>query len=475
MKIRDFAKAGHWPTLLCAFLYFDISFMVWVLIGGLSTAIDDQLHLSDAEKGILVAVPLLGGAFLRLVLGVTTDHFGARRTAVFGLVATVLPLLLGWLWAESFEQLLVVGLLLGVAGASFAAALPMASRWYPPQYQGLALGIAGAGNSGTALALFFAPRLAKMLSWHAVFGLALVPVLVTLALVALLARESPNRPPPKALADYGSVLGKRDTWWFCFFYSVTFGGFVGLASFLSIFFRDQFELDKVAAGTFATICVLAGSFLRPVGGYLADRFGGMRLLLALYIGAGMCMLGLATVPAFAVSMLLMFLTMGLLGMGNGAVFQVVPQRFPREIGVVTGIVGAAGGVGGFLLPTFLGGVKESMGSFGFGFLAFAALCFAGAVAVGLVIRVMGPAPLFTLTYCNNFRSYSRAQCRVHKSCRHRSTVSRGNNTASRGSSNRHNSHSTVSPGSSNPSRQSSNPCPRCKSSLSPSRPSASWA
>src|SRR5207247_1440928 len=192
----------------------------------------------------------------------------------------------------------LVGLLLGVAGASFAAALPLASRWYPPQYQGLALGIAGAGNSGTALALFFAPRLASLLDWHAVFGLSLLPVMLTLALVALLAKEVPNRPAPKALADYAGILGKRETWWFCFFYSVTFGGFVGLASFLSIFFYDQFGLSKVEAGTFATVCVIAGSFLRPVGGYVADHLGGFRLLLGLYVGVGACMLGLAVVPPF---------------------------------------------------------------------------------------------------------------------------------------------------------------------------------
>jgi MFS transporter, NNP family, nitrate/nitrite transporter len=387
MTLREFSRVGHWPTLLCAFLYFDISFMVWVLLGGLSTAIDDQLHLSDTQKGILVAVPLLGGALLRLVLGVTTDHYGARWTALVGLVATLLPLLLGWLWADSLAELLVVGLLLGVAGASFAAALPMASRWYPPEYQGLALGIAGAGNSGTALALFFAPRLAIMFDWHAVFGLALLPVIATLALVGLFAKESPTRPPPKALVDYAAVLGRRDTWWFCFFYSVTFGGFVGLASFLSIFFRDQFGLSKVEAGAFATVCVIAGSFLRPVGGHLADRVGGMRLLLALYVLVGFCMLGLATVPIFEASMTLMFLTLGLLGMGNGAVFQAVPQRFPKEIGVMTGIVGAAGGLGGFALPTFLGSAKELLGSFGYGFLGFGLASLGAAIAVGAVMRV----------------------------------------------------------------------------------------
>jgi NNP family nitrate/nitrite transporter-like MFS transporter len=256
----------------------------------------------------------------------------------------------------------------------------------------LALGIAGAGNSGTALALFFAPRLAAQFDWHAVFGLALLPVLAVLVLVALCARENPDRPPPKKLTDYAGVLARRDTWWFCYFYSITFGGFVGLASFLSTFFRDHFDISKVEAGGYATACVIAGSFLRPLGGYLADRIGGLRLLLALYLLVGVCMLGLSALPAFAASLLLLFLSLGLLGMGNGAVFQVVPQRFPREIGVLTGIVGAAGGVGGFLLPTVLGGVKDGLGSFGYGFLGFGLVSIAGAVVVATVMRSWLPAP-----------------------------------------------------------------------------------
>lgn len=157
MKLRDFRRAGHAPTLFAAFLYFDVSFMVWVLIGSLANSIVPELGLSDAQKGLMVAVPLLGGAVLRLVLGVLTDHIGARRTGILGMALTIIPLLLGWLWADSFSKVLLVGLLLGVAGASFAVALPLASRWYPPQHQGLAMGIAGAGNSGTALATFSAP------------------------------------------------------------------------------------------------------------------------------------------------------------------------------------------------------------------------------------------------------------------------------------------------------------------------------
>src|SRR5260370_15103027 len=175
MHLRGFLRSGHWPTLACAFLYFDISFMVWVLLGALANSIVPDFGLQPAQKGFLVAVPILGGAILRLVLGVLTDHIGARRTGILGLLLTLVPLLMGWLWADSFGKLLLVGLLLGVAGASFAAALPLASRWYPPQYQGMAMGIAGAGNSGTALATFFGPRLAEWLGWAPVFAPAPLP------------------------------------------------------------------------------------------------------------------------------------------------------------------------------------------------------------------------------------------------------------------------------------------------------------
>jgi NNP family nitrate/nitrite transporter-like MFS transporter len=386
MNLREFAKAGHTPTLLCAFLYFDISFMVWVLLGALANSIAPDFGLNDAQRGLMVAVPLLGGAILRLVLGVLTDHIGARRTGIIGLVLTVIPLLMGWLWADSFSKVLLMGLLLGVAGASFAAALPLASRWYPPQYQGLAMGIAGAGNSGTALATFFAPRLVPMVGWEGVFGLALIPILLTLVVFVIFAKDSPQQPPPKPLKDYGAVLTMKDTWWFCFFYSVTFGGFVGLASFLNSFFKIQYDLSPATAGTCATLCVIAGSLLRPIGGYLADRFGGIRLLTGLYLVVGCVLLAQAAMPPLLVATMLLFTAMGSLGMGNGAVFQLVPQRFPKEIGVITGIVGAAGGLGGFFLPTVLGGLKQWTGTFAGGFLLFAAIGFASAVLLIMVSK-----------------------------------------------------------------------------------------
>ncbi len=179
----------------------------------------------------------------------------------------------------------------------------------------------------------------------------------------------------------------RDTWWFCLFYSITFGGFVGLASFLNVFFLSQYGLTKVQAGGFTTLCVLAGSFLRPVGGYLADRLGGVRMLTLLYISVGFAVLAVSTLPILGVATLLLFAVMGLLGMGNGAVFQLVPNRFPSEIGVATGVIGAAGGLGGFLLPNLLGSVKQMTGSFGAGFFVFAiAGGFGGALALAHASR-----------------------------------------------------------------------------------------
>jgi NNP family nitrate/nitrite transporter-like MFS transporter len=405
MNLREFRRAGHFPSLACAFLYFDVSFMIWVLIGPLANRIVTQLYPRGADeavadyvtrtnpaKGLLVAVPLLGGAVLRLVLGVMTDRWGAKRTGLIGMAVTAIPLLLAWLWAESYLDLILVGGLLGVAGASFAAALPLASRWYPPKHQGLAMGIAGAGNSGTAVATLFAPVLAAWLGgWPGVFGLAIVPLAVTFLVFVAFAKDSPNQPPPKPLGGYVTVLRHADAWWFCLLYSVTFGGFVGLASFLNTFFKDQYFPDDAKTGetyaaVFTTLCVFAGSFLRPVGGYLADRLGGVRMLLMLYGGLAAMMLGMASLPPLPLALAFLFVGMGLLGMGNGSVFQLVPQRFGKEIGVVTGIVGAAGGVGGFFLPNLLGGLKGWTGTFGPGFAVFA---LAGLGCVGLLLALRG--------------------------------------------------------------------------------------
>lgn len=388
MHIKEFKKSGHFPTLLSAFLYFDVSFMVWVLLGPLAVFITEDFKLSPAQKGLLVALPLLGGSFLRLVLGVLCDRLGARRTALIGLSVTLLPLVWGWLGANTLTELHCIALMLGIAGASFAAALPMASRWYPPEHQGLAMGIAGAGNSGTVLTALLAPRLAQYFgSWHAVFGLALVPVALVWLAVTIMAKEAPGKAAPKTAGEYMAALKQADTLWFCLFYSVTFGGFVGLASFLPTLFTDQYGLAKVQAGNLTALCVFAGSFVRPIGGYFADRLGGVRMLTGLYAAIGVLTLLIAQLPAVGLMTVMMFVLMAILGSGNGSVFQLVPQRFPREIGVMTGLVGAAGGLGGFCVPFALGALKQSMGSYSAGFFIFSM----GALACLALIVLLHPS------------------------------------------------------------------------------------
>jgi NNP family nitrate/nitrite transporter-like MFS transporter len=386
MRWRDFRKSGHPQTLFSAFLYFDISFMIWVLLGALGVFIAQEFGLTATEKGLMVAIPILSGALLRIPVGMLVDHLGPKKTGMVGMGITAFPLLWGWSAASTMSEIYLMGLLLGVAGASFAVALPLAGRWYPPRYQGLAMGIAGAGNSGTVLAALLAPRLAETVGWHGVMGLALIPLGATFLVYAFLAKDSPDQPRPKPLRRYWLVLRESDTYWFSFFYSVTFGGFVGLASFLVIFFHDQYGLSKVMAGNFAALCVFAGSFFRPFGGLLADKIGGVRALTLLYAVVAASMVGVSALPPLWTVTVFLFVGMTALGMGNGSVFQLVPQRFRKEIGVMTGLVGAAGGIGGFFLPAYLGYFKDVTGTYATGFLLFASLAALALVSLRIVQR-----------------------------------------------------------------------------------------
>ncbi|PZD97749.1 MFS transporter [Paenibacillus sambharensis] len=369
MENKGFWQSGHKPSLFSAFLYFDVSFMIWVLMGPLVIVIMNDYPMDAAQKANLVALPILGGSVLRLVLGFLTDYIGPKRTGQIGMIITMVPLIWAWQFVNSLTELYYVGLLLGMAGASFAAALPLASRWYPPQYQGLAMGIAGAGNSGTVLTTLFANRIAQHFgSWEIVFAFALIPIAIVFIVFSIFAKDSPNQPAPKKLGDYAAILKYRDTWLFCILYSVTFGGFVGMSNYLTIFFNTQYGLSAVKAADFTTICVIAGSFFRPVGGWLADKIGGIRMLMLLYAGAGIMLASVSSIPPLSVVTVLLFIGMMCLGAGNGSVFQLVPQRFQNEIGIVTGIVGAAGGLGGYFLPKILGNLYQSTGSYTPGFL-----------------------------------------------------------------------------------------------------------
>lgn len=385
MDKKGFRHSGHTPSLVAALVHFDVSFMVWVLLGALGAYVSGDLGLSPAQKGLMVAVPPLGGSLFRLLVGPMADRVGTKRTGMVSMGLVLVPLAWGWLAGGTYGQVLGIGLLLGIAGASFAVALPLASRWYPPEYQGLALGIAGAGNSGTIIAALLAPRLAEHVGWHAVFGLAAIPVTAAWLAFTVLAKE-----PPRAAAPSGgilSLLDDTDARWLCAFYVVTFGGFVGLSGYLPIFFVDRFGLSKVTAASFAALCAAAGSFLRPVGGAIADRLGGTRVLTAVLGVVAAAGLALATLPSVGPTVALLFVTLGALGIGNGAVFQIVPQRFPTRIGAMTGLVGAAGGVGGFLLPFELGALVSATGTFAAGFVLFGAAAGVAALAVTWRTRV----------------------------------------------------------------------------------------
>lgn len=383
-----FLKAGHLPTLVASFLYFDLSFMVWVLLGPLAVLIAKDIGLNAAQKGLMVATPVLAGALLRIVAGVLAQYIGPKRAGLVAQIFVILALGTAWLIGlHSFSQMLLVGVALGVAGASFAIALPLTSQWYPAEHQGTALGIAGAGNSGTVLAALFAPGLAALLGWRDVLGLAALPLLVVLIVFGLIAQDSPRRPRPLAAASYWKVLLVPEAWSLMLFYSVSFGGFVGLASSLPIYFHDQYGLNPVLAGYVTAACVFTGSMLRPIGGAIADRIGGLKTLAGVYLVAFAALVAVALeLTAMGLALGAFIVAMGALGMGNGAVFQLVPQRFRSEVAIMTGLVGMTGGIGGFYLASSLGYSKYLSGSYTAGFAIFAGLTMIAFLGVLLALR-----------------------------------------------------------------------------------------
>ena len=349
--------------------------MVWMLVGALGVFIAEDFGLTATQKGFMVAVPLLGGSLFRVAVGILSDRFGPRRTGFVSMLVVPAPLAWAWLAVDSFSQMIGVGLLLGIAGASFAVSLPLASWAYPMAHQGLAMGVAGSGNSGAIISIALAPLLAVQFGWHAVFGIMILLALATAAAYWLLARaHEPQDSTSAHRMDFSRILREPDTYWFCTLYAVTFGGFVGLSSYLSIFFFDQYGLSRVEAGMAAAGCALAGSFSRPVGGFIADRLGGLRVLSVLYPLIAVLVGVTALLLPFAITFAAVLAAMACLGMGNGVIFQVVPQRFRREIGAVSGLIGAAGGLGGFLLPSALGLFRDLTGTYATGFAAFAAAC-----------------------------------------------------------------------------------------------------
>jgi NNP family nitrate/nitrite transporter-like MFS transporter len=369
-----FLKSGHPPTLLAAFLYFDFSFAVWVLNGVMGPFISEQFHLTPAQIGLMVSIPTLAGAFMRFPLGVISQYIGRKNAAIVEMSAIIIALLYGFLFVTTFNDVLAMGVLLGIAGASFGVALSLGSGWFPKQYKGLAMGIAGAGNSGTALAALLAPRLATHFGWQHVYGFAAGLMLLPLVVMIFFSKEPPDI-EHQSLKQHLSCLMEKDGWVFNLVYIITFGGFIGLATFLPSFFFSQFHVSKIQAGNLTVLATLTGSVTRVLGGWFADRIGGITTLSVVFLVAIAGLFGLMATPSLLITTLLFMLCFAALGAGNGATFQLVPLRWPITTAVAGGMIGEIGALGGSILPNLLGQSRQRTGSYTVGFIIYAALAF----------------------------------------------------------------------------------------------------
>ncbi|QEE27449.1 NarK/NasA family nitrate transporter [Terriglobus albidus] len=384
-NVKHFLKSGHPATLFASFLYFDFTFAVWVLNGAMGPFITEQFHLSPAQVGLMVSLPTMAGALMRFPLGVLSQYIGRKSAAIVEMSCIILALLYGYFFVHTFSNVLAMGVLLGTAGASFGVALSLGAGWFPKQYKGLAMGIAGAGNSGTAVAAFFAPRLAKAFGWSHVYGFAALFMLLPLIVMIIFAKEPPDS-EHQTLRQHLKCLVERDGWYFNLIYIITFGGFLGLATFLPSLFVAQFHIPKTQAGTLTMCATLLGSMTRVVGGWFADRVGGVTTLSVVFLVAIAGIFGLVTSPSLVVTTVLFMLCFAALGAGNGATFQLVPLRWPLATAVAGSMVGEIGALGGSILPNVLGQSKQHTGSFAAGFAAYAVFALFVLVMLRIVSR-----------------------------------------------------------------------------------------
>lgn len=382
-NVKDFLRSGHPMTLFASFLYFDFTFAVWVLNGAMGPFITEQFHLSPAQVGLMVSLPTMAGALMRFPLGVLSQYIGRKKAAIVEMSCIIAALLFGYFFVKSFSTVLIMGILLGTAGASFGVALSLGAGWFPKEYKGLAMGIAGAGNSGTAVAAFFAPRLAKIYGWSHVYGFAALFMLLPLFVMIFFAKEPPDT-ERQSLRHHLKCLVEADGWYFNLVYIITFGGFLGLATFLPSLFVAQFHISKTEAGTLTMLATLLGSCTRVIGGWFADRVGGVTTLSVVFLIAIAGIFGLVTSPSLAITTALFMLCFAALGAGNGATFQLVPLRWPLTTAVAGGMIGEIGALGGSILPNVLGQSKQHTGSFATGFAAYAVF----AVLVLVMLRVV---------------------------------------------------------------------------------------
>jgi MFS transporter, NNP family, nitrate/nitrite transporter len=376
-------------NLALATLAFAVAFVAWSLIAPLAKRFQDDLDLSNTRTLMLTAVPVVLGSLLRIPVGALTDRYGGRAMFPVVLVVSAVPAAI-FGFVDGYAALIVVGFFLGIAGSSFAVGVPFVAGWYAKERQGFALGVYGMGNIGTAVAAFSAPAIVDWLGREAL-GIVAAALLLATALVFHRMAEDPPRGPA---VHYGAVLRSGwKLWRLALLYFVTFGGFVAMAVFLPKLLRDWFDISLTNAGLRAAGFTVVATFARPVGGFLSDRIGSATVLVFVFVGAGLDAAWLAYLsddPTWVPVTMACLTLAAFLGLGNGAVFKAVPLDFPQATGAATGIVGAAGGLGGFFPPVVMGIVKDHFDTYALGFLGllvFAAVCLVVALTMRRAARM----------------------------------------------------------------------------------------
>ncbi|HEX6020435.1 MAG TPA: MFS transporter [Solirubrobacter sp.] len=384
-------------NLVLATLAFTICFYAWALLGPLGPDLQEELELSDVQTSIMVAVPVLLGSLMRIPLGWLTDRFGGRLVFTALMAFTPLPLVALAIFHESLATLIVFGFLLGFAGASFAVGVPFVNGWYTAERQGFALGIYGMGMGGTVVAGLTAPSIADEWGLSAPFWFAAALVAVMCIVFMLFARDAERgeRPPQRGMfASLGVFRTSGRAWALTLFYFLAFGGFVAMFLYLPKLLTGVHDLEKADAGARAAGFALLAVLGRPTGGSLSDRIGAARVLMVSFVGITVLALVLAATYDSMVPLTICCLTMAvLLGLGTGAVFKLVPEWFPDRVGSVTGVVGAAGGLGGFFPPLVMGAVKSATDGYGLGFVLMALV---GAVSLAVLWAIGRPASAATV-------------------------------------------------------------------------------
>jgi MFS transporter, NNP family, nitrate/nitrite transporter len=371
---RTFLKSGHAPTLFASFIYFSYCCGVWVTNGAMAPFIKDSLHLSPSQIGLMLSVPIFAGAIMRFPLGVIAQYIGRKNATLVEMCGIALALSYGYFYVETFNDLLAMGVLLGIAGASFGVALSLGSGSFPARYKGLAMGLVGAGNVGTSVSALLAPMLAQAYGWKTVYGIAAIGLLLPVVVMLVFAREPDDVDKHASFKEHIACLFEKDGWAFSIIYAITFGGFIGLATFLPSYYYDQFGVSKVQAGQLTMLAAFMGAALRVFGGWISDHWGGINTLTAVLVIICITLLlcGLSG-GSLVLTTLLMMLCFAALGAGNGALFQLVPLRWPLSTAVAGSMIGEIGALGGGLVPNAMGLSKQYTGTYFWGFALFAVL------------------------------------------------------------------------------------------------------